>query len=273
MNFSTAVLLGIVQGLTELFPVSSSGHMVILRSFFPSFQQPGVAFDVVVHVGTLVAIVVYFRTEIWNITKSLLPQNIKDSHSENNFSTSRKLLLLIIIGTIPAAFFGLLFQEKLHVIFNFARAAAFFLIITGFLLFISDKVKNTPRQEADMNFFDAILIGLAQSFALLPGISRSGATITMGIFRGINRTAAARFSFLLSLPAICGSVILELPYLKQVPSGEILAYFAGFLCAALAGLASLNFFFLIIRQARLKYFSYYCWTFALFTLLVKSSFF
>jgi len=269
LNTSTAALLGIVQGLTELFPVSSSAHLVILRSFFPDFQQPGIAFDVVVHLGTLFAVVVYFRQEIWNIAQSILPQNIKTG----TFSASRKMLLLIIIGTIPAAFFGFLFQKDIHVVFESARAAALFLIVTGLLLFFSDKIKNAHRSEKDMGIADSILIGLAQSIALLPGISRSGATITMGIFRGLERAAAARFSFLLSLPAICGAAILESPYILQISSAEVPAYLVGFICAALAGLASLKLFFLIIREARLKYFAYYCWAFALFTLLVKSSFF
>ena len=275
MNLTTAVLLGIVQGITELFPVSSSAHLVILQSFFPDFRQPGVAFDVVVHLGTLAAVIVYFRSEIWNMAKSILPQNITASppETENDFRAARKLLALIIIGTIPAAFFGFLFQEKIHAIFDSARMAAFFLIITGLLLFFSDRVGSTPRGEKEMSITDAILIGLAQSIALLPGISRSGATISAGIFRHINRTASARFSFLLSLPAICGAAILESPYLKHISPQEIFSYTAGFLCAALAGLASLKLFFLIIRKARLKYFAYYCWALALFTLLVKSYFF
>jgi undecaprenyl-diphosphatase len=273
LNLSTAVVLGIVQGLTELFPVSSSAHLVILQSFFSDFQQPGVAFDAVMHSGTLVAVVFYFRMDIWNIFKAFIPQQGKVVPIVNDFSTSRKLLLFIIIGTIPAAFFGLLFQDDIHKIFESAQAAAFFLIITGFLLFFSDKVKDAHRGEKEMNIVDSILIGLAQSVALLPGISRSGATITTGIFRKLNRTAAARFSFLLSLPAVCGAVILEWPFIKQIPSEEIWLYFIGFICAALAGLFSLRLFFLVIREARLKYFAYYCWVFALFPLLVKSPFF
>lgn len=273
MNLSTAVVLGIVQGLTELFPVSSSAHLVILQSFFSDFQQPGVAFDAVVHLGTLVAVAFYFRMDIWNIFKAFIPQQGKAVPTANDFSTSRKLLLFIIIGTIPAAFFGLLFQDDIHKIFESAQAAAFFLIITGLLLFFSDKVKDTRRGEKDMNIIDSILIGLAQSVALLPGISRSGATITTGIFRKLNRTTAARFSFLLSLPAVCGAVILESPYFKQIPSEEIWLYFVGFICAVLTGLLSLKLFFLVIREARLKYFAYYCWVFALFTLLVKYPFF
>jgi len=269
LNITTAMLLGIVQGLTELFPVSSSAHLVILQSFFPDFRQPGVVFDVVVHLGTLVAVAVFFRREIWDIAKSILPQNVNDNH----FSLPRKFLLLIIIGTIPVALLGLLFQEKIHAAFESAVAAALFLIVNGFFLFFSDQAKNIVRSEKDMTIADGLFIGFAQSVALLPGISRSGATITMGIFRGINRAAAARFSFLLSLPAICGAILLEMPYLRQITSAETSAYLVGFVCAALAGLVSLKLFFLIIRQARLKYFAYYCWAFALATLLVKSPFF
>lgn len=273
LNLSTAVLLGIVQGLTELFPVSSSAHLVILQSFFPDFRQPGVAFDVVLHLGTLFAVIIYFRNEILNIIKSILPQNMANTSPDNDFAASRRLLLLIVIGTIPVVIIGSLFQEKIHATFESARAAALFLIATGFLLFFSDKIKIAERSEKDMTITDSILIGLAQSVALIPGISRSGATITMGIFRGITRAAAARFSFLLSVPAICGAVALEASYLSQISSGEIFSYVAGFFAAAAAGLVSLKLFFLIIREARLKYFAYYCWAFALFTLLVKSSFF
>jgi undecaprenyl-diphosphatase len=271
LNLSTAIMLGIVQGLTELFPVSSSAHLVILQSFLPDFHQPGVAFDATLHLGTLIAVFFYFRVDIWKMLKAILPQQSTESSAD--ILTLRKFILFLIIGTIPAAFFGLLFKDYIHGVFESAPAAAFFLIITGFLLFFSDKIKDARRDEKDMNLADSILIGLAQAVALLPGISRSGATITAGIFRKLNRTAAARFSFLLSLPAVSGAVILESRYFNQIPSSEIQLYFVGLICAALAGLISLKLFFLVIREARLKFFAYYCWIFGLFTLLVKSSFF
>ncbi len=275
MNLFSAVILGIIQGLTELFPVSSSAHLVILQSFLPDFDQPGVAFDVILHLGTLVAVVFYFRTDIWNMLKALLPQQYRFAavSGDADPATLRKIVVFLIIGTIPAAVIGLLFQDQIHAIFESARAAAVFLIITGFLLFISDKVAHASRDEKGMTLTDSILIGLAQAVALLPGISRSGATITAGIFLKLNRTAAARFSFLLSLPAICGAVILESAYLQNISSQEIWLYVAGFICAAVTGFLSLKLFFLIIREARLKYFAYYCWIFGTFTLLVKSSFF
>ena len=251
MNLFAAIILGIVQGFTELFPVSSSAHLVILQSFLPDFHQPGVAFDATLHLGTLIAVAFYFRVDIWNMLKSLLPHKSQqtDVSDINDTAILRRMILFLIIGTIPAAFFGLLFKDYIHSVFESAEAAAFFLIITGFLLFFSDKVKNAWRDERDMKVADSILIGFAQAVALLPGISRSGATITAGIFRKLNRPAAARFSFLLSLPAVCGAVILESRYFRQIPPSELWLYFIGFICAALAGLVSLKLFFLVIRSA------------------------
>lgn len=268
MNLSTVIILGIVQGLTELFPVSSSAHLVILQSFLPDFHQPGVAFDAMLHLGTLFAVAFYFRVDIWSMLKSLLPQQGTITSDNTDITTLRKIIIFLIIGTIPAAFLGFLFKDYIHGIFGSAQAAAFFLIITGFLLFFSDRVKDARRNEKDMNLTDSILIGLAQAVSLLPGISRSGATITAGIFRKLNRFTAARFSFLLSLPAISGAVILESSYFKQIPSSEILLYLVGFICSMIAGFISLKLFFLVIREARLKFFAYYCWIFGLFTLLI-----
>jgi undecaprenyl-diphosphatase len=269
LNLSTVIILGIVQGLTELFPVSSSAHLVILQSFFPDFHQPGVAFDAILHLGTLFAVVFYFRADIWNMLKALLPQKYQSADIAGNADTVilRKLVLFLIIGTIPVVFLGLLFQDYIHSVFESARAAAFFLIITGVLLFFSDKINDARREEKDMNLADSIVIGLAQAVALLPGISRSGATITAGIFRHLNRTVAARFSFLLSLPAVCGAAILESGYIKNISHQEMWLYFTGFICAALAGIISLKLFFLIIRQARLKFFAYYCWIFGILTII------
>lgn len=269
MNSATVIILGIVQGLTELFPVSSSAHLVIAQSFFPDFHQPGVAFDAILHLGTLAAVVFYFRSDIWNILKASLPQPTRSGQLDgDNIVTSRKLAVFLIIGTIPAAIAGLSFQDYIYRLFASPHAAAFFLIITGCLLYFSDKVADVKRDAKDMTITDSLLIGFAQATALLPGISRSGATITVGIFRRFNRTVAARFSFLLSLPAICGAVVLESGYLKNMTQQEMRLYFMGFISAAIVGFLSLKLFFLIIRQARLKFFAYYCWIFGIFTLLI-----
>ena len=182
-------------------------------------------------------------------------------------------VLLLIITAIPVAVIGYLFKDQMHNIFESARAAAFFLIITGILLFLADKMKKTRRDIKNMTVIDGILSGSARAVPFLTGISRSGTTITSGIFCNLNRNAAARFSFLLSLPAVCGAVILKAGYLRQISYPGSYLYFAGFVCAALAGLLALKLFFLIIREARLKYFAYYGWFFGTFTLLVKSSLF
>jgi undecaprenyl-diphosphatase len=268
LNLSTAIILGIVQGLTELFPVSSSAHLVILQSFFTDFRQPGVAFDVILHLGTLFAIAFYFRAEIINIVRGLIPARLLSVSSPIDAGVSRRFVLLIVIGTIPVVIAGLLFRKTIHQTFESAQVAAFFLLITGLLLFLSDRVQNVRRETKEMTLTDSILIGIAQAFALLPGISRSGATITAAIFLKIDRTEAARFSFLLSLPAVCGAVILESGYLRYISSADILPYIAGFISAALAGFLSLKLFFLVIRKARLKYFAYYCWILGTLTLLL-----
>lgn len=270
MNLFAAVILGIVQGFTELFPVSSSAHLVILQSFFPDFHQPGVAFDAILHLGTLIAVAFYFRVDIWNMLTSLQPGRNRNFPWDTDTASLRKLILFLILGTIPAAFFGLFFQDQIHKFFESAQTAAFFLMVTGLLLFFSDKVTNTFRNLKDIKITDSILIGVAQAVALLPGISRSGATITTGIFLKINRQDAARFSFLLSIPAVLGAVILECGYLKQISVSEMRLYFVGFICAVIAGFISLKLFFLIIRKARMKYFAYYCWIVSIFTLLAAN---
>jgi len=276
LNLPTAIVLGIIQGLTELFPVSSSAHLVILQSFFPGFEQPGAAFDVMLHLGTLSAVIFYFRTDLWTMFTSIVPGLFPPDSSlksDTSSPTMRKMVFFLIMATIPAAFFGLLFKDYIHQMFENAQVAALFLIITGMMLFLSDKAKNAQRNLRDMTMIDSVIIGFSQAFALMPGISRSGATITAGIFRKFNRQDAARFSFLLSIPAVCGAAILEMPYLKDVSSADRFSYAAGFISAALTGFLSLKLFFLIIREARLKYFAYYCWIFGFFTLLVKFVFF
>lgn len=261
MNLSTAIILGIIQGLTELFPVSSSAHLVILQSFLPDFTQPGAAFDVMLHLGTLSAVVFYFRADVWNMIKSVVPRRPSADFPFQDGTaivSLRKTIFFLIVGTIPAALAGLFLKEQIHRLFESAHTAALLLIVTGLLLFLSDKIKNTRRNLKDMTTTDSLLIGLSQAVALMPGISRSGATITTGIFLKFNRQDAARFSFLLSIPAVCGAAILEMPYLKEISAIEQIPYAVGLVSAALSGFLSLKLFFLIIRKARLKYFAYYC---------------
>lgn len=264
------VILGVIQGLTEFLPVSSSGHLVIVQSFIKGFQQPGVAFDVMLHFGTLLAVVFFLRKDLYEIIKAVIPKQSGDA-SYALISVRRKLAFLIIVGTIFTGIIGLAFKDKIHLLFQSVNVAASMLLVTGLLLFLSDRIKNTDRIEKDMNITDGIIIGIVQGISLIPGISRSGSTIAFGIFRRLDGETAARFSFLLSIPAIIGAVILESQYIISIPSGDLVTYVAGTIAAILTGFLSLKLLFLIIRKRGLSIFAYYCWFVGIATLIANAA--
>jgi len=261
------VLLGIVQGLTELLPVSSSAHLVFAQSLIEGFRQPGVLFDVALHVGTTVAVALFFRREIGEILVALLPEGYRRSLSgrldtalnDGWVGTRRRLLLYLVVATAITGSIGLAFKDVIHDLFESVELAAAMLIVTGILLFLSDRVKNPVRTEAQMNLLDGIVIGVIQGIAVLPGISRSGSTITFGLFRGLEGETAARFSFLLSIPAIAGAAVLEARHAEAVPPGEMTVYAAGALAAAVVAYLTLKFLFFVVRKRNLRFFAYYCW--------------
>ena len=262
MTAIKAIILGIVQGLTEFLPVSSSGHLVIFQKLL-NFHDPGVLFEIAVHLGTLVAVLIYFRKDIGEIIASLFvwkkdaPEHIKRAHH---------LLLHLIIASIITAVIGFAFKEKLESLFENTLLVGFMLIITGGVLFASDKIKNT--QKKNMSVSSSLLVGLAQSIAILPGISRSGATITTGIFTGRTRDLATRFSFLLSIPAILGATLLKFKDLQSaVSNGSMgLNFFLGGIFAAVVGYFAIAFLIRMIKKAKLFYFSIYCWIIGLITI-------
>jgi undecaprenyl-diphosphatase len=274
LSFWEGIILGIVQGLTELLPVSSSAHLVIVQSFIKDFHQPGVLFDVVLHLGTLLAVIFFFRKDILDIMKALIPPKwLPESYCHDDsamMAIRRKMALLIVIGTVPAGIMGILFKDQIHRFFESVQVTAVMLLITGLLLFTADKIKNADRREDKTNIMDSIVIGIAQGIALMPGISRSGSTIAFGIFRGLHRETAARFSFLLSIPAITGAAVLESRYMTSVPTSDLTTYGIGFLMAAITGFLSLKFFFLILKKRGLKIFAYYCWFVGCMTLILKT---
>ncbi len=246
MNITNTVILGIVQGLTEFLPVSSSGHLVIIQNFFHNFQQPGISFDIFLHLATLLAVIVYFHREIADIL------TLKNA----------KWIFLVIVGTIPAGIVGVLFKDRIETMFSNVVFVCFMLIITGILLFISDRCTNLTKSKGDITFSDALIIGIFQAFAIIPGISRSGSTIAAGIFRGISRDSATKFSFILSIPAILGAFVLSLKDFSKVSQVDYIPYIAGFIAAFIVGLLSLKMLTMIIRTKNLKYFSFYCWIIA-----------
>ena len=260
------IILGVIQGLTEFLPVSSSGHLVIAQSFIKGFRQPGVFFDVMLHFGTLLAVIFFLRRDLYEIIKAIVPKQ-PDNVDYAVISIRRKTAVLIVVGTIFTCIIGFAIKDKVHILFESVNVIAFMLLVTGFLLFLSDKIKNTERFEKDMTITDSIIIGIVQGIALVPGISRSGSTIAFGIFRKMDRETAARFSFLLSIPAVTGAVVLESRHIVLVPSSDLIIYMAGTVAALLTGFLSLKILFLIIKKRGLSIFAYYCWFVGITTLL------
>ena len=244
MNLVYSLVLGIVQGFTEFLPVSSSGHLVIFQKLF-NFESPGILFETVLHLGTALAIAYYYKDQILNLNK--------------------KYLILLLIGSIPAGIVGFLFKSNLESLFLSTKVVGIALIVTGILNLETDKV-NGRRQKLDN--FDAILIGIAQAFAIVPGLSRSGATIFAGTKNNLQKMEVARFTFLLSIPAILGANILELVTVEQTPSTNVLTYLVGFLAAFISGLFAIKFVLDLLSEKKFKYFGVYAIAAGAITILV-----
>ncbi|MGZ7117703.1 MAG: undecaprenyl-diphosphate phosphatase, partial [Methanobacterium sp.] len=268
---------GVVQGLTEFLPVSSSAHLVIVPYLigvtYPS-PESAVAFDTLLHLGTLVAVVGFFIKDIKNIIISFISSimdifrgKFKAGLKEDPF---KRLAWLLIIGTIPAGLAGILLEKQFDALFSNVVAVGFFLLITGFLLWGAERVKIGHKEVKDITFKNALAIGIFQAFAIAPGISRSGATISAGLFSGLNRELAARYSFLLSVIAILGAIAVQI---KDISSGlevNTAAVIAGFLAALIFGYLAIAFLLrIIVRKRSLIIFAYYCWIVGALTLILS----
>lgn len=252
MNIPTAVFLGLVQGLTEFLPISSSGHLAIAEYFLPGFEDPGVLFEIVVHVGTLFAVMLYLRREVALLLSGLRPG------AEGRYG--RRLIGLLIVATIPAVIAGFTVRSAIEESFESLAVVGFCLCVTGALLLYSKRLvaKEPPVGLSDIGTTDALVVGLFQSVALFPGISRSGTTIVAGLGRGIAHETAARFSFLMSLPAIAGAAVLMLPEASRVPASHLGGYLAGFLTAFAIGYLSIGIVIKFLASRRFHLFGYYC---------------
>ena len=238
MNYFWALLLGMLQGLTEFLPVSSSGHLVIAQSIIPNFKQPGVLFDVSLHLATTFAVVIYFRKKLKTILFS-----------------DRKYIGFLIVGSIPAALIGILFSDLLETMFLNVAAVAWQLLLTGVICILIDKLRE---KKDDLSVKNSFLIGCAQALAIIPGISRSASTIFTGSFLGISKKKAAEYYFLLSIPAILGANILQ--YIKYGDSFqiEVVNYLAGFIAALIFGYLSIRVVLTTLYKKQFKYFGIYC---------------
>ena len=250
MSLFEAIILGIVQGVTEFLPVSSSGHLELGKALLgdTSLPQESMMFTVVVHFATALATLVIYRSEVARISAGLMAFKNNDE-----FQFSMKILL----SMIPAAAVGVFFADEIERLFDRQiTLVGAMLLLTGGLLLIADRAKNTTK---NVGFGHSIVIGIAQAIAILPGISRSGATISASVILGIDRSKAASFSFLMAVPIILGKVAKDLfDNSFSISDGQAGILLAGFLTAFITGLVACQWMIKLVKDAKLKYFSYYC---------------
>jgi len=266
MSWLEALLLGILQGLTEFLPVSSSGHLVLAENFL-KVNPPGITLEICLHLGTLLAIMTIFRREIGKILASLA-HIFKTGKHRRREDPYLRLLGFLLLGTIPIALMGGLFREGIGRLFVCPRIVSLMLIITGIILWATKRLKGERRKLNKLNIRDALGIGLAQAIGLVPGISRSGVTISCGLFRGLNRELAYKFSFLLAIPATIGAAGLELRNLSTIPKENIYPLIIGTMAAFLSGLLALKVLLSIIKKGRFSFFAYYLWFIGLASLAI-----
>lgn len=272
LSLLSAVLLGLVQGVAEFLPISSSGHLAIAEHLLASgaIEVPDF-YDVLLHLGTLVAVFIAYWQDIRDMILELIDgvRDLARGTTPNPVPPARRMILLIIVGTLPL-FIVLPVKDFVEGLGNSLYFVAAALVVTGFLLFASDRVRKGRKTEKNASLVDVLLVGVAQAIATCPGISRSGTTITAGCFVGFERKFAVRFSFLLSIPAILGANILSL---KSALEGEIIwadvpVYLAGVAVAAGVGYLCIRLLRMIADKGRFGWFAYYCWAAGALTLVL-----
>ena len=252
-----AILLGVVQGLTEFLPVSSSGHLLLGQYFLGLDQQRfGLSFDVALHLGTLVAVVTYFWRDLLRMARAL----VRSFTRGRNFADpDQRLAYLVVASTVPAALIGFFLEDFFETTVRDPWVVVFNLVLVGVLFIVGEAVGSMSRRAEKLGFFGAVAIGLAQAAALVPGVSRSGATITVGLFLGLRREEAARFSFLMSVPIIAGAGSLKLSEAISEGLGfsDAILFGAGFLSSAVVGYLAIRFLLNFLTNHSLRAFAYY----------------
>jgi len=264
MSLARAVLLGLVQGLTEFLPISSSAHLIYFQKYL-GINNLQLSFTVFLHFATLVAILLFFRKDLWEILKDF--QNIKTGKS----GSSTRLFFLLVIGSLPIAIVGALLKDKIESLFSNIELVSFFLIITGILLSFGDRTRSAHKGIPETKMVDGLIVGIAQACAILPGISRSGATIIFGLFCGLQRKWAVKYSFFLAVPAILGATLVKLHGTPFIVNRSTLSfYIVGAVTAFFSGYWSLKVVLRFVQKSRLCYFAYYCIGLGLIVLLFQS---
>ena len=276
MTYFEAVILGLVQGLAEFLPISSSGHLSLLQQWFDIDENKVLLFAVLLHVGTLISVFIIYWKDIWELIVELC-LTIKDLLTGKGLRLEerpvRKLGVMIIVATIPTAIIGILFNDLFDKLYTSVLPIGIGLIITGFLLVLAERTGNSNRGIDKMNFRNALFIGTVQGIAICPGISRSGSTLFGSLICNLDRKFAVKFVFLISIPSILGSAIMETP--EAIKAGFDMAQLGpvlvGMAVAAVSGLIAIKTMIKIVSDKKLSYFSYYVW--ALGAAVVIYSFF
>lgn len=269
MKLMESVALGIVQGLTEFLPVSSSAHLLLVPAIL-KWKVPSVLFIACLHLGTFLACLIYFRRDVIQLCVSFFT-SLSKIVNKTSLTSMEKLVWLILASTFPTAFFGLLFKDAFESLFENTRGVSVFLLCTAVILFAAERWKKEKKTLEELSFMDAFLVGLAQTVSIAPGISRSGACLSSAVLLGLSKKDAARYAFLLALPAIAGAVIVEgMGALKGGSSlgGNLFFVAAGILASFISGMFAIDFFIKKVKQIPLSYFSAYCVVFGVSSLLL-----
>ena len=262
MDLIQGIIIGIIQGLTEFLPVSSSAHLVFIQNILG--VESSLAFDTFLHLGSLLAVLWFFRGDIIKMIKSwwlsvgdILQGRFKQGFYDDPY---KRLAWYVILATIPVALVGVLFEDAVDSLFAGALyVPAFFLFVTGTILYLSQRMTSGEVNFHNVGAKESLFMGLGQACAILPGLSRSGTTIAAGLVIGLDKEFAAKFSFILSIPAILGAFLLQVKDIGSAMDANFLPIFFGFIAAFIAGYAAIKWMLELIQKRSLDIFAYYCW--------------
>jgi undecaprenyl-diphosphatase len=262
MTLLQAILLGALQGLTEFLPVSSSGHLVLMQHFF-GLREPELLFDILVHVATLLAVLMMYRRDVWKLVlacpglSTALSRHARGSATD--LAATRRLGLLLLLANVPTACIGLVFATTFEHLFATPWAVGAALLVTGTVLWSLKHVAGNRNHGHDMWTWHAVLLGLVQGLAITPGLSRSGSTIAVALWCGLHRESAARFSFLMAIPAILGAMLLKSSALSSLSGNQCGLLVGGMVSAMVVGYIALRFLLRLLMQGNFWRFAIYCW--------------
>ncbi|MBQ9025404.1 MAG: undecaprenyl-diphosphate phosphatase [Methanobrevibacter sp.] len=262
MDIIQGIIIGIVQGLTEFLPVSSSAHLIFIQNLLG--VESSLAFDTFLHLGSLLAVLIFFRADIYKMLRAWwlsLGDILQNRFKEGFYSDPyKRLAWYVILATIPVGIVGILFESQVDALFAGALyVPGFFLFVTGTILYLSQRMASGQIDMSHMGWFQSLFMGLGQACAIMPGLSRSGTTIAAGLVIGLDKEFAAKFSFILSIPAILGAFIVQLKDIGLSMSGDGAAIILGFVAAFVSGYLAIKWLLDLIQNKSLDIFAFYCW--------------